>query len=242
MTSIDAHSAVRNLVENAFTHLTWHENVCQETGFKGISPIWKEEPAWYFWSDRVSGSFLLRFHAEESIEANQYISLSLHYFPTIDEDAYRKLSAGEKWLLSDKSVFDPVTNSPEFEAYEQFITSFLVAELGLVVDSDNNLQVLLYSSDKQKDHPLHQFLDLLIRALNFQSGKHHLQAYHLQDNELSSTFLSYSQRGFEEFLQAFDIDIDCLDELLPNDELKSWQHAAHMEAVCSMTGSCNCSH
>jgi len=242
MTGIDAYSAVRNLIENAFTHLTWYETICNETGFKGISPVWKDEPAWYFWLDRVPGSFLLRYHADEPLEANQYISLSLHYFPTAGEEVYQDLSAGERWLLSDKSVFDRETNSPEFDAYDQFITSFLVAELGFVVDLDNNLQVLLYSTDKRGNHPLHQFLDLLVKALNFQSKKHHLQAYYLRSNEVNSTFLSYSQGSFEGFLQAFDVDINSLGELPLDGKLEHWQRAAHINGICSMSGSCSCSH
>ena len=36
------------------------KDVCEKTGFKGISQVWKEDPAWYFWLNQVKGAFLLR--------------------------------------------------------------------------------------------------------------------------------------------------------------------------------------
>jgi hypothetical protein len=242
MSSIDAYSATRNLIENTFSHLTWHETVCTQTGFKGISQIWKEEPAWYFWSNHVKGSFLLRLHAEEPIADNQYVSLTLHYFPRIDEGAYHGLSAGEKWLLSDESVFDQETNTPQYEAYEQFITLFVVAELGFVIDPDNQLQVLLYSSEKDANHPFNEFIDLLISSLNFLSKQHHQHAYSLQDGAMNTSFLSYSESAFHQFLDDFELDLEQLEDFVHSNKLAKWLHAAHVDAVCSMSGACSCSH
>lgn len=242
MSGIDAYHATRNIIENAFSHLTWHEDVCEKTGFKGISQVWKEDPAWYFWMDHVRGGFLFRLHAEEPIADNQYVSLTLHYFPTVNEEVYHGLSAGEKWLLSDESIFDQETMTPQFEGYDQFISLFVVAEVGFVIDPDNHLQLLLYSSEKDEDHPVHPFIDLLISALNFQSKCHHQQAYSLRDGPVKTTFLSYSESVFQQFLAEFELDPEQIDELANDDKLDKWLHAAHMDAICSMSSSCSCSH
>lgn len=242
MSGIDAYSATRNLIENAFSYLTWHEDVCEQAGFKGISQVWKEDPAWYFWSDHVKGAFLLRLHAEEPIADNQYISLSLHYFPTVEEEAFQNLSAGEKWLLSDESIFDRETSTPQFEAYEQFISLFVVAEIGFVIDPDNLLLLLLYSSEKGENHPVYEFIDLLISSLNFQSKQHHQNAFLLQDGSVNTSILSYSEPAFQQFIDEFELDSELLEAIVPGSRLAKWLHAAHIDAVCSMNGACSCSH
>jgi hypothetical protein len=242
MSGIDAYNLTRNLIENAFSHLTWHEAVCTETGFKGISQVWKVDPAWYFWMEQVEGAFLLRLHADEPLGDKHYVSLSLHYFPAADDEFYQRLSAGEKWLLSDKSVFDQKTNTPHFEAYEQFTSLFVVAEIGCVLDADGLLQVLLYSSEKGEGHPFNGFIDLLITALNFQSKRHHQDAYALQEGSVTTCLLSYSEAAFKEFLAEFDLDSESLLKNVSDHKLTTWLHAAHLDAVCSVNGACSCSH
>lgn len=242
MSRIDAYGATRNLIENTFSYLTWHEDICEQTGFKGISPVWKEEPAWYFWSNRVKGSFLLRLHAEEPIGDNQYVSLTLHYFPTIDDEFYHGLSAGEKCLIGDELVFDQKTNTPQFEAYEQFISMFVVAEIGFIIDPDNLLKVLLFSSEKDENHPYYEFIDLLISSLNFQSKQHHQCAFSQQDGSVKTSFLSYSEEDFLLFLDTFGLETGALETLMPDKRLYRWLHAAHLEAQCSMNGACSCTH
>ncbi|MCW8858963.1 MAG: hypothetical protein OQK97_04570 [Deltaproteobacteria bacterium] len=242
MSAIDAYQATRNLIENSFSHLTWYEDVCTQSGFKGISQIWKEEPAWYFWLEQVKGAFLLRLHAEEPLADNQFVSLSLHYFPAAGEAAYKGLSAGEKWLLSDEKSFDRETNTPQFETYEQFVDLFVVAEIGLVIDADNQLLTLLYSSEENPTHPAGEFLDLLVNTLNFQSKQHHQRAFELQDDKVTTLFLDHSPAVFDEFIKEFQLDKNQLKQMDAVEKLEKWKRAAHIDAVCSMNGACSCEH
>lgn len=242
MSSIDAYHATRNLIESSFSHLTWYEEVCARSGFKGISQIWKEEPAWYFWMDQVAGAFLLRLHAEEPVADNQYVSLSLHYFPAPDEVLYRSLSVGEKWLLSDEKSFDRETNTPKFEAYEQFVSLFVVGEIGFVIDPDNHLQTLLFSSELPQDHPVGTFLDLLVTTLNFQSKHHHQRVFTLRDGSVKTLMLDYSTPVFEQFLDEFQLSLEQLEDVSSQECFADWKQAAHMDAVCSMSGACSCHH
>jgi len=242
MSGIDAYHATRNLIESSFSHLTWYEDVCARSGFKGISQIWKEDPAWYFWMDQVEGAFLLRLHAEEPVADHQYVSLSLHYFPDPDEVLYQSLSAGEKWLLSDEKTFDSETNTPKFEAYEQFVSLFVVAEIGFVIDADNQLKTLLFSSELSPQHPARTFLDLLVTALNFQTKQHHQRIFTLQDGALNTLMLDYSAPAFELFLNEFQLSLEQLKDISSHETFADWKQVAHMDAVCSMSGACSCHH
>ena len=242
MSRIDAHAGTRNLIENAFSHLTWYQAVCDRTGFKGISQIWQEEPAWYFWLHQARGAFLLRLHADEALADNQYVSLSLHYFPDRQDQAYQGLSAGEKWLLSDESVFDLATNTPRFEAYGQFRSLFMVAEVGLVFNQENRLQLLLYSSERELDEPASAFIDLLISTLNFYSKRHHRQACLLREGSVSTVLLNYSDPVFQLFLKDFELDELRLEPLHGDARSGRWSQYAHMDAACSMHGACSCQH
>ena len=46
----------KRFIENSFTHLTWFEDICEKLNFKGISQVWVEEPAWYFWIKNSKGA------------------------------------------------------------------------------------------------------------------------------------------------------------------------------------------
>lgn len=242
MSGIDAYSSTRNLIENTFSYLTWHEDVCHQAGFKGISQVWIEDPAWYFWLNHVQGAFLLRLHADEAIGENQYVSLSLHYFPVVGEESYQHLSVDEKKLMSDDMVFDASTRTPKFEAYNQFISLFVAAEIGFVIDADNLLQILLYSSANKENHPYHEFIDLLVSALNFQSKQHHRKVFSFQNGLVSTSLLSYSESAFQQFKDEFNLDEGLLEVIVPGARINRWLRAAHMDAVCSVNGACSCSH
>ncbi|WP_321391678.1 hypothetical protein [uncultured Desulfuromusa sp.] len=242
MSGIDAYSATRNLIENTFSYLTWHEDICDQVGFKGISQVWIEDPAWYFWLNHVEGAFLLRLHADESMGENHYVSLSLHYFPTAGENAYHSLNAVEKKLISDSTVFDFTTGTPKFEAYDQFISLFVVAEIGFVIDADNHLQVLLYSSEQKENHSCYEFVDLLVSSLNFQSKQHHNKAFSFRSGMVNTTLLSYSGSALQQFRDEFNLDADLFEIIVPDARLNRWLRAAHMDAVCSVNGACSCSH
>lgn len=243
MSEIDANYAVRNLIDSAFSHLTWYEDLCEETGFKGISQIWKEEPAWYFWMKPCPGAFLLRLHAEESLTLGKLLNLSLHYFPARNEESYKHLSADEIRLIGDEDRFDIETSTPRFEAYQQFHDQFIDAEIGCVVDEDNRLQFLFFSTEQVLDHPVYTFIDLLVTALNFQSKQHQGRVVEIQDAGMRTLFLEYSQKALEYFLNEFDLgEAASLVDISSAEMPQQWRRAAHLDAVCTMSGACSCHH
>lgn len=242
MSQVDGFAASRSLIDNAFSHLTWFEDVCEQTGFKGVSQIWRENPAWYFWHKLSDGAFLLRLHADESFGDFQYLSFSLHYFPNLKGLSNLPLSPEEKTLLEDDQIFHRETCTPHFETYHQVLDYFVVAEIGCAVNADNELELILFSTRENEEHPAFLFFDLLVTALNFQAKRHHQKAYSLAGDSVATIFLSYSKGCLNEFLQAFEVEPSQIRPVIGDSLLKSWERAAHMEADCSANGTCSCSH
>ena len=239
--TLDAYAGTRNLIENAFSYLTWHEDACEAAGFKGISQVWKDEPAWYFWLNNTQGGFLLRLHAEESVKDSQYVSLSVHYYPPVEDNGSDcQLSTEEQRLLADDSVFDRPTQTPRYEEFETCLPHFITAEIGLMFGQENQLQLLVYSSKYGEPHPSANFLDLLVSTLNFEAKSHHRKALQLEDGQAASLFLIYDEVTFKDFLDHFELDESLLDEQQTHTLVAKWQHFAHMNVDCSMDGACSC--
>jgi hypothetical protein len=240
MTGIDPYAATRNLIENAFSYLTWHEDACKTAGFKGISQIWKEEPAWYFWLASVQGGFLLRLKDDEPLNDSQYISLTVHFYPSPSEAEECQLSLEESRLLADSSVFDMPTCTPRFEQYEACLPYFITAEISLLIGSDNQLQMLVHSTENEMQHPAAKFLDLLVNTLNFKDKTHHQQALQLEDDQGVSLFLIYNPAAFQDFLEYFEIDESTLVEPRMNESFCRWREFIQMRVDCSIQGTCGC--
>lgn len=239
MTPLDAVTGTRLLVENAFSHLTWHEAACRQVGFKGISQVWKEEPAWYFWQEEIPGAFLLRLHGDEPLADSQFVSMALHYYPAPD-DTQHTLSRREAALRADDAVFDQPTGTPRFEAFETCLPHFIAAEIGLMIGPDNRLQLMVFSTDREREHPVYAFIELLVGALNFEAGTHHVEAGQLEDASIHSLLLAYDRRAFTTFQETFGLDVNVLSELCDMERLARWRRYAHLEASCTINGTCSC--
>jgi hypothetical protein len=237
---IDGSYAVRNLIDSAVSYLTWHEDACKTIGFKGISQVWQEIPAWYFWMTDIAGGFLFRFHQEEPVNQSQYISLSLYYYPDKKEAAYQQLSSLEKGLIDDPEIIDQKTNTPKFESFEHCLPYFLSAEIGLLIDETNKLQALVFSSSNGQTHPTEVFFSFLVKTLNFYLKSHHIQAKQLNMTDISSLFVIYDTIAFEQFLKAYNIDKSSFVHPIQTGMLENWKNTAHLNAECSVNGACAC--
>ena len=240
MNRIDAVTGTRMLIENAFSHLTWHDEACTHLGFKGISQVWKEVPAWYFWLEETPGAFLLHLHDEEAVTNSQYVSLTVHYYPAPDKIAGLALSTEENTLRNNTTVFDQPTGTPRYEEFETCLPHFISAELGLLIGTNNQLQALIFSTEQDKTHPVFAFIDLLVSTLNFESKSHHRDAGQLKNGETNSLFLIYDTAAFNTFQRSFGLEETPLSEPQDTELLATWCHCAHMDITCSMNGTCSC--
>ncbi len=240
MSRIDAVTGIRMLIENAFSNLTWHEEACAYLNFKGISQVWKEEPAWYFWRDDVPGAFLLRLLEDEPIADSQYVSMTLHYYPAAENAANLALTAEEHALLNYTATFDQPTCTPRYEEFESCLPHFIAAEVGVMIGADNQLQLLVFSTGKAPSHPVFDFIDLLVSTLNFEAKTHHQTAAQLDAPGANSLFLIYDTSAFNTFQFTFGLEESPLSEPKNTKRLANWRHCAHMDISCSMNGACSC--
>lgn len=240
MNQIDGHLAVRLLIENAFSHLTWHETACRDFGFRGISQVWMDEPAWYFWLHDIEGAFLLRLHDEEPIDRGRFVSLTVHYYPAPGSRNQQVLSSRERQIILDDKLFDQRTCTPCFEAFEVCRDFFICAEIGLMIDAQNRLQMLVYGTEGDLRQPADRLLDLLVKTLNFASGAHHCSAWRLKEEQASSLLLVYDQQALAGFLSCFGLTKNDLQPAWGTEHLEQWRKSSHMAAVCSVHGTCSC--
>ncbi len=240
MTAIDSSEVMRNLIDSAVSYLTWHEDACKTLGFKGISQVWQETPAWYFWVDGIAGGILFRLHQEESMGNSQYASFSVHYYPDAQEAAWQKLTEKEKLLLNDPEIIDPETHTPQFESFKYCLPYFLSAEISLLINSKNQLQTLVFSSVNDQNHPVSLFFGFLVKTLNFYLKSHHIKAKQLNMDDTSSLFLIYNIKAFEQFIKAYNLEESNFFEPLQTGMLENWKNTAHMNAECSAKGTCAC--
>lgn len=240
MTTPDPHACTRALIDNSFKYLTWHDDVCHAAGFKGISQVWKEYPAWYIWTDSAPGGYLLRMCSDEPMNDSQYVSLSLHYFPHPDEPENNNLSPEETGLIQAEDFFDQRTSTPNFEKFEEFLPFFVTAEIGLVIGSDNKLKLLIYTTVPEKTEISFKLLDLLIKTLNFFSRSHHRNVFQLDEVDYSSIFIEYDTMSYEKFLKSFNFSKQKLKDISLKDFVSGWKRFSNYSSVCSVKGTCSC--
>lgn len=188
----------------------------------------------------VPGAFLLRQLDEEPIGDSQYVSMALHYYPVAGNAGHLALTAEEQALFNDTEIFDQSTSTPRYEEYEACLPHFIAAEVGLMIGAGNQLQLLVFSSDLDQNHPVLGFIDLLISTLNFEAKTHHREAGEMRDAGTNSLFLIYDTSAFNTFQFTFGLEESPLSEPQNTERLARWRHCAHMDISCSMNGACSC--
>ena len=128
---------------------SWFEGFKQDLGIEGVSQIWAERPAWYFWICGAPGAY--QFQLEDAAEAaggGVQGMFSIKCYPYTHTAAYRGLSAEERDLL-ESDLFDH-TGTPAAEARERISENlFNVAVFECRLGSDGQLsQLALESLDR----------------------------------------------------------------------------------------------
>lgn len=157
---------MRNRVNNLLTTASWIETVKQMLGITGVSPIWDDVPAWYFWIEGAPGVYALVLEdaandGDNSGALRALFSVKCYPFPESKE--FSGFSFLERELVSSK-LFDE-TNTPKFESREIVPSSlFVVAALEYAVDRDDRWSVLTlespdltrarYEAETIEDYPL----------------------------------------------------------------------------------------
>lgn len=221
----------RKLVENALTHLSWFDTVRDELNLTGISQIWDEEPAWYFWLGQRS--YLLRY-ANLVEESPNDLTAILHAFPTCEEWDEGRCSHA---LLTTEH-FDFATMTPRFESFALFKEAFIVGEMTFSL-TDGKLQLLAASSHEEAWEKVWAFTELFVALLTFQHKVEPSEApYFFSPMEkVSSVLVPFDASG-----SAIAKVVVATDPYRHLPTPMNWHRMAHQEFTCTASGTCACSH
>lgn len=231
--NLDASLRFRQLVDHALTHLTWHEEVMRDLGVEGISQIWNDEPAWYFW---LGGrAYLLRYPGLE--EEDGELTAVLHAFPSEEDLDGDTFSAAERLLLEPEH-FDRQTMTPRFESFALFAEAFIIGEL-TVVEGPLGVASLAASSYRHKWDLAWRFTDVFVALMSFywRSAPVSAPLGFLPQQGVSSVFIPFEHKSALAFVPPPGSG--------PSWRLPypaHWRQLAQGKARCSATGTCSCSH
>jgi hypothetical protein len=146
---IDCEAFFRNRVESALIVTSWHESLKNELGIAGVSQVWCEQPAWYFWINQAAGVYLLEMEgSEKRLLGKEDIlaaSFRIKCYPYPEHPLFARF-AGEEQDLVKSQAFDE-TNSPAFEAQEKIPAElFSVARCSIAVDDAHRFVSFAFES------------------------------------------------------------------------------------------------
>jgi hypothetical protein len=164
--TIDIQSVFRNKLDSLLTTASWTEELKQLLGMTGVSPVWDDVPAWYFWIDGAPGVYALALEEvfEKSEDATALHGLfSLKCYPFSGREEFAGFSFVERELVTSK--FFDATNTPQFEHRTSIPPSlFVVGAVECVLDRENRWSLLTlesqdvmrarYEAETLEDYPL----------------------------------------------------------------------------------------
>ncbi len=231
--SLDASLRFRKLVDNALTHLTWHEEVMRGLGVDGVSQVWDDEPAWYIW---LGGrAYLLRYPGLK--ESGDELTAVLHAFPTREELDSGTFSDAELGLLEPER-FDRATTTPRFESFALFADAFIIGEL-TVTAGTGGIASMVVSSYRNKWNLAWRFTDLFVALLSFywRSAPVADPLGFSPQQGVSSVFIPFEEQAAASFVPPSGSE-----STRRLSYPAHWHELVHVKARCTANGACSCSH
>jgi hypothetical protein len=116
---------------------SWSERFRSDIGFTGVSQIWGDRPAWYFWLADSPGVYQLEMmHTEEDIDTREdrhTAVFKVKCYPYQELSTFQSFSFLERELVKSK-LFDD-TNTPVFEHQGDIPDDlFMVATVEITMD------------------------------------------------------------------------------------------------------------
>ncbi len=128
---------------------SWAEKICTNLGIEGVSQLWGDKPAWYFWISGAPGVYLLELvetgtRQQEGFDLHQ-AAFSLKCYPFAGNRVFQSFSFEEQCLIRSK-YFDH-TNTPHFDHREKIAQNlFNIAKIECVFDSDETIAAFTFES------------------------------------------------------------------------------------------------
>ncbi|GEM_PF-5020499 len=230
----------RSAVENPFRHLVCYEEVCSKINFKGISQIWGDTPAWYFWSHNISGAYMLYF--SQYIESGDYLYLNytLYYYPKNSSKYFGKLLPEELVFINDRAKFDAATSTPNFDFLEESLYLFQLGEIGIMVDSSMDILMLLKSENNRYGDSVVSdiFFDMINSVYSFYQKRAAVNILKLIYEDSESDVVVYKVDGFETFKKIFNIPESSLQIVDDTNCIHKWHELAHYQTENGAALSC----
>lgn len=128
---------------------SWSERFRSDIGFNGVSQIWGERPAWYFWLADSPGVYQLEMmNTELDIDTREdrYTAVfKVKCYPYQERFAFQSFSFLERELVKSK-LFDD-TNTPAFENQGDIPDDlFTVATIELTMDPEGHAAIFSFES------------------------------------------------------------------------------------------------
>lgn len=221
----------RQLIENLLIHLSWFDAARDELNLTGVSQIWDEEPAWYFWLDKRG--YLLRY-ANLPENSPDELTAILHAFPTRKE--WDEGRVGDPLLTAEH--FDFSTMTPRFESFALFKETFIAGEMTFAL-ADGELQLLAASGHDDAWENLWTFTEFLVAMMVFRDKAlpGESPCFFHPAEKISSVLVPFVSSGAA-MVRAIVAADPCHQLPVP----LRWRRLARQEFHCSAEGICTCSH
>lgn len=136
-------------MESALVVTSWFEDLKSELGISGVSQVWCDHPAWYFWVNHAPGVYLLALTGVDlRVVDNREIlfgAFVIKCYPYPGHSLFSQFAARERELVQ-STAFDK-TYSPAFEARKNIPDDlFNVAAFSLCTDRDHCFNTFSFES------------------------------------------------------------------------------------------------
>ena len=140
--TIDLENTFRSKIESILITASWLEDVREIAKITGVSQVWGDHPAWYFWiSDapgvyalELEGTCCMQYKGKELFQA----ALRLKCYPFVNTDVFGTFSFEERSFL--QSPFFDSTHTPCFDDRQKIPANlFTVAALQYTVDAEDTV-------------------------------------------------------------------------------------------------------
>jgi len=128
---------------------SWFDEIRTELGMQGVSQLWAQRPAWYFWIADAPGVYLLELAAADSRQMEGFdlhrVTFALKCYPFAGQQVFKFFSFEEQGLI--RSPYFDHTNTPRFDQREKIDPHlFNIAKIECTFDGGETMAAFVFES------------------------------------------------------------------------------------------------
>lgn len=141
-TDIDLRHLFRNKIDNMLITASWVDKIKERIGLQAVSPVWGDEPAWYFWMSQTAGAYSLELNETMNDQWDRKHMaggmFGLKCYPFSNGELFHHFSFEEQAFVT-SDLFDD-THTPLFEHRDRIPASlFNIAAIEMTMNTTDNL-------------------------------------------------------------------------------------------------------